>query len=164
MRRDKYFPSHNRGVPVPKAPITIGGHLRRRRLQLKIMQSEAARILKVSTVTLSRWECDKVYPTWPHQPAVIAYLGYDPFTNPALGRPKGNETLGVAFLSSAPSADIGQRIKKRRLELKKTRKQMAKEMGISVKTLWGWETGSHRPSSKLRTRIYPILKSFRSGT
>jgi DNA-binding XRE family transcriptional regulator len=65
---------------------------------LKIHQAEAARILKVSSVTLSRWECDKVYPTWPHQPSVIAYLGYDPFTNPALGRPKGNETPFVAFL------------------------------------------------------------------
>src|SRR6185503_10995922 len=59
--RDKHLPSHNRGVPVPKTPTAIGGHLRRRRLQLKIHQAEAARILKVSSVTLSRWECDKVY-------------------------------------------------------------------------------------------------------
>jgi len=51
----------------------------------------------------------------------MRYLGYDPFTIPALGRPKGNETPFVAFLSSDPSADIGQRIKKRRLELRKTR-------------------------------------------
>ncbi len=107
MPRDKYLPSHNRSVPVPKSPVTIGGHLRRRRLQLKIRQAEAARILKVSTVTLSRWECDKVYPTWPHQPAAIAYLGYDPFTNPALGRPKGNETQVVAFLSSGGSQCAG---------------------------------------------------------
>ena len=152
--RGKYLPSHNRGVPVPKTPTTIGGYLRRRRLQLKIFQSEAARRLKVSTVTLSRWECDKVYPTWPRQPAVIAYLGYDPFTNPALGRPKGNETPGVALLSSAPSADISQQIMKRRLELKKTRKQMAKEMGISVKTLWGWETKRHKLSALLQDRIH----------
>jgi transcriptional regulator with XRE-family HTH domain len=124
---------------------------------LKIYQAEAARILKVSTVTLSRWECDKVYPTWPHQPALIEYLGYDPFTHPALGRPKGNETPGVAFLSSEPSADIGQRIKKRRLELKKTRKQMAKELGISVKSLWGWETERHQPRALLRTQIVEFL-------
>jgi len=32
-------------------------------------------MLKVSTVTLSRWECDKVYPTWDQQPRVTAYLG-----------------------------------------------------------------------------------------
>jgi len=122
--RDKYLPSHNRGISVPKEPNTIGGHLRRCRLQLKIFQPEAARRLKVSTVTLSRWERDNVYPTWPHQPAVIAYLGYDPFTNPAFCRPKDNETSYVAFLSFNTSVHIRQQIKKRRMELKKTRKQI----------------------------------------
>src|SRR5437879_702492 len=63
--RAKYLPSRNRGIPIPKEPTTIGGHLRRRRLQLGIFQSEAAKRLGVSMVTLSRWECDKVYPTWP---------------------------------------------------------------------------------------------------
>src|SRR5439155_22454932 len=101
---------------------------------------------------------------WPHQPAVIAYLGCDPFTNPALGRPKGNETPGVAFLSSDPAADISEQLVKRRLELKKSRKQMARELGISVKTLWGWERDRHQPNSKLQTQIYWILKYSRSGT
>jgi len=108
-------------------------------------------------VTLSRWECDKVYPTWPHQPALVEYLGYDPFTNPALGRPKGNETPGVDFLSSEPSDHIGQQIAKRRMELKKPRKQMAKELRISVKTLWGWETNRYRPTPQLRERICRFL-------
>jgi hypothetical protein len=39
-----------------------------------------------------------VYPAWPQQPAVIAYPGYDPFTDSELGMPNGNETVGVAFL------------------------------------------------------------------
>src|ERR1039457_201876 len=63
ISRDKYLPSRNRGIQVPKEPTTIGGHLRRRRLQLKTFQSEAARRLGGSTVSLRRWECDKVYPT-----------------------------------------------------------------------------------------------------
>jgi transcriptional regulator with XRE-family HTH domain len=65
--RIDYLPSHNRGIPVPKNPITIGGHLRKKRLQLRLFQSEAASRLKVSTVTLSRWECDKAYPAWQYQ-------------------------------------------------------------------------------------------------
>ena len=63
ISRDKYLPSRHRGIQVPKAPTTIGGHLRRRRLQLKLFQPEAARRLGVSMVSLSRWERDKVYPT-----------------------------------------------------------------------------------------------------
>ena len=79
ISRDKYLPSRNRGIQVPKAPTTIGGHLRRRRLQLKLFQPEAARRLGVSMVSLSRWECDKVLPTAPHHPQLVEYLGYNPF-------------------------------------------------------------------------------------
>jgi hypothetical protein len=42
ISRDKYLSSRNRGIQVPKEPTTIGGHLGRRRLQLKIFQPEAA--------------------------------------------------------------------------------------------------------------------------
>ena len=79
ISRAKYLPSHNRGIPVPKQPQTIGGHLRRRRLQLKILQSEAAQKLQVSTRTLSLWECDNVFPTAPFHTHIAAYLGFNPF-------------------------------------------------------------------------------------
>ncbi len=107
--RAKYLPSKNRGIPVPKEPKTIGEYLRRRRLELGILQAEAARRLGVNTVTLSRWECDKVCPTWPHQPRVTAYLGYDPFTNPALGSPPERGDLGFhrPFARSARAHDAG---------------------------------------------------------
>ena len=49
-------------------------------------------------------------------------------------------------LATSTHSDIGQQLKKRRLELKKTRKQMAKELRICAKTLWGWETTRHKPS------------------
>jgi DNA-binding transcriptional regulator YiaG len=81
VSRDKYLPSSNRGIQVPREPTTIGGHLRRRRLQLKIFQPEAARRLGVSTVSLSRWECDKVFPTAAHHTQIVKYLGFNPFNN-----------------------------------------------------------------------------------
>jgi DNA-binding XRE family transcriptional regulator len=83
VSRDKYLPSRNRGIPVPKQPTTIGGHLRRRRLQLRIFQPEAARSLGVTTVSLSRWECDKVFPTAPYHAQIAKYLGYNLFPAPA---------------------------------------------------------------------------------
>ena len=151
--RAKYLPSCNRGIPVPKDPTTLGGHLRKRRLQLKIFQAEAARKLRVSNRTLSLWECDRLYPGWSYWPRIVTYLNHDPFIDSTLGRPKGNETKGVAFLSSQPPTTIGQKIAKRRLELKKNRTQCAKELGISVKTLWGWENGQHKISRLFQERI-----------
>jgi transcriptional regulator with XRE-family HTH domain len=121
VSRSHYLPARNRGIPVPKQPTTIGGQLRRRRLQLQIRQSEAAARLKVSTITLSRWECDKVYPTWDHHPALIEYLGCDPFRSCVLRDPYGNEFQGVASLSSAT---LGNRIRARRLEFKSQRAEI----------------------------------------
>jgi DNA-binding XRE family transcriptional regulator len=88
-----------------------------------------------------------VYPAWAFQPRLTAYLGYDPFTNPTLGSPRGNETSFVAFLSKNAPVTLGQRIKQNRLKLRKSRKQMASELGVSVKTLWGWETDRWKPTA-----------------
>jgi transcriptional regulator with XRE-family HTH domain len=164
VSRDNYLPSHNRGIPVPKEPKTIGDHLRKRRLQLGIHQSEAARRLGISTVTLSRWECDKVYPTWQQQPIIIKYLGYDPFTDPVLGRPTGNERSGVAALSSEAPKNLGESIRETRLQMRKTCNQLATEIGVDVKTLRGWESGEHQPIPNLLRRLTDYFKANNEPT
>ena len=155
--RSKYLPSHNRKIPVPRNPTTLGGQLRRRRLQLGIFQSQAARQLRVSTRTLSLWEGDKIYPAWNYQPRLIAYLGYDPFTDPTLGRPKGNETIGVAIFSNQGPPSFGLEVRRHRLARRLNRKKCALILGVSAKTLWGWETGRHEASERDQQRILEIL-------
>jgi DNA-binding XRE family transcriptional regulator len=96
---------------------------------------------------LSLWECDRIVPAWAYQPRLIAYLGYDPFTGLTPGKPKSNETSCVAFLTPDAPVTLGQKIKQHRLKMRKTRKQMAAELGVSVKTLWGWETDRWQPTA-----------------
>jgi DNA-binding XRE family transcriptional regulator len=48
---------------------------------------------------------------------------------------------------------IGQKIWHFRLKSRKTRQQLAKEWGVSPKTLWGWETDRRKPSALLRKRM-----------
>jgi DNA-binding XRE family transcriptional regulator len=146
-----------RSFSVSKQPQTIGEHLKKRRFDLGMRQSEAAQRLGVSERTLSQWEVDKVYPTWPFQPRLIQYLGYDPFTDPALGRPGATNPHALPSCDSEPTAGIGQQMRSRRMELKKTRKQCAKELGVSVKTLRGWETGQRQPTSPLAGQIARFL-------
>src|ERR1043165_6813384 len=102
--RSKYLPSRNRGIPIPREPTTTGDHLRRRRLQFNIFQPHVARMLKVRTVSLSRWECDRVFPTDSYQARILQYLGFDPFETTPKRRatPKSNETEVVAFLLKRP--------------------------------------------------------------
>ena len=158
--RKEFLPLRNRGIPIPTQPTTIGGYLRRRRLQLEIFQTEAARMLGISTVTLSRWECDKVYPTWDFHQPIITYLGHDPFVNaphPELKSIQSNESNGVANLSQTES--IGLAIKRCRLERKLTGNQRAQSIGVDAKTLRDWEQGKHRPMAQLRERIRNFIGS-----
>ena len=112
---------------------------------MKIFQSEAARRMKVGNRTLTLWECDRLHPRWFYWPRIIAHLGLDPFTDSTLGRPKGNETSSVAFLSSRAPVTIGQKIIKQRMEMGKTRAQYAAQLVISYKTLSNWEHDRRKP-------------------
>jgi DNA-binding XRE family transcriptional regulator len=138
--------------------MTLGQHLKKKRFLEGLRQPEAARKLEVSNRTLSLWETDKVYPPWAFQPRSAAYLGYDPFIDPALERPLGNETAGVTILSSESPLTLGQKkLHKRRLELHKTRTGLAKELGISIKTLRSWETDALCPCPSLQAVIVGFL-------
>jgi DNA-binding XRE family transcriptional regulator len=103
--RKDVAPVWTRSFPIANEPTTLGQHLKKKRFLAGIRQSEAALKLGVSKRTLSTWETDRVYPAWTFQSRLITYLGYNPFNDPTLGRPKGNETSCVAILS--PDAPVG---------------------------------------------------------
>jgi DNA-binding XRE family transcriptional regulator len=147
VARKDVAPVWARSFPIAKEPTTLGEHLKKKRFLAGMRQSEAALKLGVSNRTLSLWKTDRVYPAWAFQPRLITYLGYDPFNDPTLGSPKGNEPSCVAFLSPDAPVTLGQKIKQYRLKLRKTRKQLALELGVSVKTLWGWETDRWQPTT-----------------
>ena len=148
VARKDVAPVWTRSFPIAKEPTTLGEHLKKKRFLAGIRQREAAVKLGVSARTLSLWECDRIVPAWAFQPRLIAYLGYDPFTGLTPGKPKSNEPSSVAFFSQDAPVSMGQRIIHHRLKMRKTRRQLASEWGVSVKTLWGWETNRWQPSSK----------------
>jgi len=157
LARKDIAPVWTRSFPITKEPTTLGQHLKKKRFMAGMRQAETALKLGVSGRTLSLWECDRIYPSWAFQTRLIAYLGYDPFTDPALGSPKRNETSCVAFLSPDAPVTLGQRIKQNRLKLRKTRKKLASELGVSIKTLWGWETDRWQPTTQCLERITNFL-------
>ena len=115
-------------------------------------------MLGVSLVTLSRWECDKIYPTPEFHPSITDYLGHNPFVtipNPQLKNLQSNESIGVANLSQA--AQLGIAIKRVRLEQKMTGKECAAMLCVDVKTLRNWENGKHSPIGHLRERVCSFL-------
>jgi len=94
---------------------TVGDHIRRRRLELKLLQSEVAKQLGVKTDTILNWEHNRTAPTLRHIPKVIAFLG----CNPTIEDPK---TLGEKVLQYRKSHGLSQ-------------KQLAKRIRIDPTTL-----------------------------
>jgi DNA-binding transcriptional regulator YiaG len=58
----QWVPCKNRGIPIKKQPKTLGELLRLRRAQLKLKQAQAAKLLGVSIVSLSKWERGLILP------------------------------------------------------------------------------------------------------
>jgi DNA-binding transcriptional regulator YiaG len=79
------------------------------------------------------------------QPRVTKFLGYDLFTNPALGAPLSNKPNGIAILSPKSSATFGDRIRTYRLTHRKTLTDFSVELGVDVKTLRDWEMNNRVP-------------------
>src|SRR5579862_1799743 len=84
--RKDISPVWTRSFPVAKQPQTLGEHLRKKRFDSGLRQSEVAKRLDVSDRTLSVWECDRTYPAWEYWPRIVSYLGYDRSIHRSLAR------------------------------------------------------------------------------
>ena len=153
VERKDVAPVWTRSFPIAKEPTSVGQHLKKKRFMDGLRQKQIAAKLGVSARTLSQWECDRIVPAWEYQPRLVAYLGFDPFIGLTPGKPKGNETSGVAFLSPEAPTTIGQRIREFRLESRKTWKQLTEEWGVSAKTLRGWASNRTEPSPQTKKRL-----------
>lgn len=63
-------------------PRTLGEHVRKRRLELRLTQKKAAEWLGVSAWTVLNWEKDHTEPQIESIPVIIRFLDYHPFPEP----------------------------------------------------------------------------------
>ncbi len=64
----------------PKQIDTIGDHIRKRRLDLGITQKLVGAQIGVTVDTIANCEGQRSYPALPHMPAIIRFIGYNPFS------------------------------------------------------------------------------------
>ena len=64
--------------PYDFAPKTLGEHVLKRRLFLKLPQPQLAKLLGVAVETVLNWELDYKKPSINHIGKLIQFLGYDP--------------------------------------------------------------------------------------
>ena len=63
-------------------PTTLGEHVRKHRLGLKLSQRQVADRLGVNPWTVLNWEKGHTEPPIEAVPAIVQFLGYDPFPEP----------------------------------------------------------------------------------
>jgi len=74
LRASKRKPSH-----YPMLLNTLGDHIRGRRLDLGLFQSLVAEQIGVDETTIHNWEGNKSFLAIRYIPAILRFLGYNPF-------------------------------------------------------------------------------------
>lgn len=123
----------------PKELLRIGDHVRKRRLDLKLLQKEVGQRMGVHSASITNWELGKTDPELCHMEAVIRFLGYDP-------RP-----------ATVPQT-LAERIVAYRIARGWSQKRFAKLLGVDVTTLAKWEQGKRVPSGDLACRLTAFFK------
>jgi DNA-binding transcriptional regulator YiaG len=118
--------------PIPKEPVTLGDHIRKRRYELGLFQDEVASRLGVGVHTLVTWERNQAEPAVRLVPKIIAFLGYNPFPKPTT---------------------LGERIVARRRSLGIARKRLAWALGVDEGALRNCETGGTELTGSYRARV-----------
>jgi len=123
----------------PQILQTIGDHIRKKRLDSKLLQQDVADRLDVTESTLLNWEHNRSTPTLRYLPQVIAFLEYDPF-------------------DISPTT-LGERIIKYRQYKGLSQKELAKQIGIDPATLSRLE----RDQGKIFNSTLAKIKLFLQG-
>lgn len=118
---------------------TLGDHLRKRRLALGLLQDEAAQKIGVTGGSLRFWELNASQPKIEHMPAVIEFLGYNPFPS--------DDSISGRLISFRRSNGISRQV-------------FARFIGVDDYTLARWEQGKLTRKKYLKQRLESLLKTL----
>ena len=113
--------------PAPIQGDSLGSRLRRRRRELGVCRVDAAMLIGADEKSLMWWERDERLPIVSAYPAIIEFLGYEPWPEP--------RCLGDALLAER---------RRRGLEIRKA----AALIGVDEGTWRRWELGEWKPTHR----------------
>ncbi len=118
--------------------MTIGDHLRKKRLDRDLLQREVALLLRSTECSVYIWETNRTSPTLPFLPRIIEFLGYCPYD---------------------PDWTPGERLIWIRKYLGLSQEAMARRLKVDPGTLAKWETGKKEPMGGFLIRLQKLLAS-----
>jgi transcriptional regulator with XRE-family HTH domain len=112
----------------PRELRNLGDHLRKRRLDLELLQRQATEQIGVERSTVTNWELSRTAPDLRRLPNIMRFLGYDP-------TPQA-ETLAAA-------------LKQYRRQQGMSQKELAGRLRVDPSTLARWELERRKPAGRL---------------
>jgi transcriptional regulator with XRE-family HTH domain len=123
----------------PRELKTIADHLRKRRFDLKLSQPQVAKIVGVSTDTITYWENGRFVPKVMFAPEIIDFLGYNPF--------------------QFETETLGGKVKYYRYQKGLSQKRFAKLLGVDPSTIKSWEENEFEPEAENSKKLAGYLKT-----
>ncbi len=121
---------------IPLEPRTIGDHIRKRRLELKLFLRDVAGRIGVTQSCLVNWEANATRPEIRYMPAIIEFLGYNP---------------------ASEGKSWSERLVRCRTGLGLTQREAADRIGVDQGTLARWERGEKEPWGKFVSLVERFL-------
>lgn len=138
---------------MPSNAATLGEHLRKKRIELRLFQKDLAEIFNVSKSCISYWENNISEPQIQYYSPIFAFLGYCAFE------------LEISTFAG--------KIKTYRYFNGITQKQFAKRMILDPATVGRWENGKEQGAKKELVEVFlsnfilvvnqGLLKDLNSG-
>jgi transcriptional regulator with XRE-family HTH domain len=118
----------------------LGDHLRKKRLDLKLLQKDVAKIIDVDEATIWNWENNYTSPNLYFIPKIVEFLGYVPF--------------------NGQTKTLGEKIVNYRRLLGITQKELANRLGIDPTTLARCEHDKGKPVKRYLQQLQNLTKSL----
>ena len=128
---------------LPKELKTLGDHIRKKRVELGLLQREVADLLGADPQSVNGWERNYREPALRRLPAIAVFLGYDPE-------------------SASDDTPIALQLASKRRRLGLSQKALARALGIDEATVRRWERGESRGRPERRAR--EIILRWVGGT
>jgi transcriptional regulator with XRE-family HTH domain len=124
----------------PKNLVSLGDHVRKRRLDLKLLQKEAAELMDVDMQTVVNWETNTHAPATHQIPKIIDFIGYVPY--------------------SKDFTDFKEKLLYYRKLSGLTQKKLAELLQVDETSIAKWERGKHTPIEKMLKKLEGFFSSY----
>ncbi len=124
----------------PQTLKTLGDHLRKKRLDLKLLQKEVAQKIGVCESSIYNWENNQTKPALRYIPNIIEFLSYAPY--------------GLSAKTTGEKIVIYRRL------LGLSQKRLAHYLGIDPSTLGRWEKNKRQPPERILKDLTTFFTSY----